>query len=590
MDDDFLDYYERELSFIREMGGEFARKYPAVAGRLLLEPDRCEDPHVERLIEAFALICARMHKKLDDDLPEITQSLLNVLYPHCTNPIPSLSVVRFLPLLKNIPDAGYLIPKGTHLFSRPVDGVRCRFATAYPVTLWPMEVVSATFVEQAITIRLKLHYKLTFATFPSETVRFYLNGQRQHTFQLYEQLLNNVSRIECVAVGKKVPPVALAQNSVRPVGFGEDEMLLPFPRQSFKGYRLLLEYFTFPEKYLFFDVAGLSSTALADFGDTLDLNIYLGRPAEASLPVRADTFCLHATPAVNLFSKIAEPIRIEHRQTEYRVVPDLRSPESVEIFSIDRVSGVSDAALPEARVYWPLYEMTRPEGGDVGCIEGLWWQMQRRPSGKVGDSGTEVFLSFCDFASDPTDPPDETVTVRATCSNRDLPGTLPWGDPAGDFDTEAAAPIESIHTMVRPTAARRPKLSGALQWRLLSHLCLNHLSLLESDGAALNEMLRLYDIEDSLTTRQQVSGIVSVASRHVTRRIGALFCRGVEVTIEFDERQFVGSGVYLFASVLERFLGEYVSLNSFVQLVAKSRQRKEVIKKWAPRNGDRVLL
>jgi type VI secretion system protein ImpG len=590
MDDDFLDYYERELSFIREMGGEFARKYPAVAGRLLLEPDRCEDPHVERLIEAFALICARVHKKLDDDLPEITQSLLNVLYPHCTNPIPSLSVVKFSPLLKNIPDTGYLIPKGTQLFSRPVDGVRCRFATAYQVTLWPMEVVSAAFAEQAITIRLKLHNKGTFAAFPSDSVRFYLNGQRQHTFLLYEQLLNNVSRVECVADGKKVPPVALAKDCIRHVGFDQDETLLPFPRQSFKGYRLLLEYFAFPEKYLFLDLAGLSSTPLADFGDTLDLAIHLDRPWEASLPLCADTFCLHAAPAVNLFSKIAEPLRIEQRQTEYRVVPDLRRPESTEVFSIDRVSGVSDAALPEARVYRPLYEITRPEGGDAGCIEGLWWQMQRRPSGKAGDSGTEVFLSFCDLASDPAEPPDETVTVRLTCSNRDIPGTLSWGDPAGDFDTEAAAPVEAIHTMVRPTAVRRPKLSGALQWRLISHLCLNHLSLLESEGAALKEMLRLYDVEEAPSTRQQVKGIVSVASRHVTRRIGALFCRGVEVTIEFDERQFVGGGVYLFASVLERFLGEYVSLNSFVQLVAKSRQRKDVIKKWPPRNGDRVLL
>lgn len=590
MGDDFLEYYEKELSFIREMGSEFARKYPSIAGRLLLEPDRCEDPHVERLIEAFALICARMHKKLDDDFPEITQSLLNVLYPHCTNPIPSLSVVRFSPLRKNVPDTGYLIPKGTTMFSRALDGVRCRFATAYPVTLWPMEVMHAALADQVITVRLKLHNKVTFARFPSDSVRFYLNGQRQHTFQLYEQLLNNVSRIECVAVGKKIPPLALPKNCIRPVGFDEEEMLLPFPRQSFKGYRLLLEYFAFPEKYLFLEVAGLSSAPLGDFGDTLDLTIHLDHPTGPSFPVSADTFCLNATPAVNLFSKIAEPIRIEHRQAEYRVVPDLRCPEAIEIFSIDQVSGMSDAPNPVARVYRPLYEITRPDGGSIGNIEGVWWLMQRKASGIAGDRGTEVFFSFCDLASDPADPPDETVTLRLTCSNRDLPCTLPWGDPAGDFDIEAAAPVEAINAVVRPTAVHRPALSGASQWQLISHLSLNHLSLLESEGAALKDMLKLYDFEDSPATRQQINGIVSVTSRHVTRRIGALFCRGVEITIEFDERQFVGSGVYLFASVLERFLGEYVSLNSFVQLVAKSRQRKEVMKKWPPRNGNRMLL
>ena len=601
MDDDFLSYFERELTFMREMGSEFARKYPKIAGRLLLEPDKCEDPHTERLIESFAFLCARIHRKLDDDFPEITQSLLNVLYPHYTSPIPSMSVVQFSPLLKNIPETGYLIGRDTALFSKPIGGVPCQFTTAYPVTLWPIEVLSAALSEpkrlvknaqQTVSIRLKLHNSATFSSFPGDHLRFFLNGQRQHIFQLYELLLNNVCHIECASVGTALPSsvIALGADSIRPVGFGIDEMLLPYPRQSFPGYRLLLEYFCFPEKFLFLDVLGLSSVAKGDLGDTVDLLIYLDKPAKSSLLVSADTFCLHATPVVNTFKKMAEPIRIEHRKTEYRVVPDLRRLDGMEVFSIDKVTatvGVSSTGIKE---YQPLYSIRHHHNEADGASATAYWQMQRRPSDRNGDRGTDIFLSFCDLDSQLVDPIGETVTVRVTCTNRDLPSKLPFGDRTGDFETETAAPVETILCLVKPTATLRPALGGALQWRLISHLSLNYLSLVEGGEDALKEILTLYDFDDSSATRQQISGIVSLKSRHVTRRIGQAFCRGVEVTIEFDEEKYVGSGLYLFASVLERFLGQYVSVNSFVQVVARTLQRKEILKKWPSRNGDRVLL
>ena len=600
MDDDFLSYFERELTFVREMGSEFARKYPKIAGRLLLEPDKCEDPHTERLIESFAFLCARIHRKLDDDFPEITQSLLNVLYPHCTNPIPSMSVLKFSPFLKNIPETGYLIGKGTPIFSKPIGGVPCQFTTAYPVTLWPVELVSASLSEpkrlvknaqQAVSIRLKLHNNAAFSNFQGDRLRFFLNGQRQHIFHLYELLLNNVCHIECASVGTAVPTViALGTDGIRPVGFGEDEMLLPYPGQSFPGYRLLLEYFCFPEKFLFFDILGLSSLAKSDLGDTVDLLIYLDKPAKNALLVSADTFCLHATPVVNTFKKIAEPIRVEHRKTEYRVFPDLRRLDATEVLSIDSVSATLGASHTGIKEYQPLYSIRHHSSDAEGTSGSAYWHTQRRLSGRSGDSGTDLFLSFCDLDSHLVDPVEETVTVRVTCTNRDLPSKLPFGDPAGDFETETAAPIETILCLIKPTATLRPALGGALQWRLISHLSLNYLSLVEGGEDALKEILTLYDFDGSSATRQQISGIVSLKSRHVTRRIGRAFCRGLEVTIEFDEDKYVGSGLYLFASVLERFLGQYVSINSFVQVVARTIQRKEILKKWPPRNGDRVLL
>ena len=600
MHDDFLGYFERELTFIREMGIEFAKKYPKIAGRLLLEPDRCEDPHTERLIEAFAFLCARIHKKLDDDLPELTQSLLHVLYPHYMTPFPSMSVVRFAPLLKNVPESGYVIDKGTALFSKPVDGVSCQFTTAYPVTLRPMEVVSAELAEpqrlvkgaqQSLRIRLKLHNNASFSSFRGDSLRFFLNGQAQHVHLLYQLLLNNVCHIECASVGTPSACIrALGPDSLRPVGFAEEEMLLPYPVQSFTGYRLLLEYFCFPHKFLFFDIVGLSSFSKEEFGDTIDLLVYLDKPAKHSLVVGTDTFCLHATPVVNSFQTIAEPIRVEHRKTEYRVVADLRRADGTEVLSIDEVTATIPSSPVKVKQYHPLYSLRHHSEDGEGAREGAYWHVQRRPSTVAGDSGTELFLSFSDLQLQSMDPMAETIMVRVTCSNRDLPAKLPFGDPSGDFEIETAAPVEAIKCLIKPTATLRPALGGSQQWRLISHLSLNYLSLVEGGEDALKEILALYDFDDSASTRLQIDGIVSVKSRQVTRRIGTGFCRGVEVAVDFDEEKYVGNGLYLFASVLERFLGQYVSVNSFIQLVARTVRGGEVLKQWPPRNGDRVLL
>jgi type VI secretion system protein ImpG len=600
MDDDFLSYYERELTFIREMGNEFAKKYPKIAGRLLLEPDKCEDPHTERLIEAFAFLCARVHRKLDDDFPEITQSLLNILYPHYTNPIPSMSVAKFSPILKNIPPSGYRIEKDTVLFSRPVGGIPCQFTTAYPVTLWPLEVVSATLSEpkrlvrnalQTITLRLKLHNNLSFSQLGCTQLRFFLNGQRQHIFHLYELLFNNVCHVECEAVGG--PPgqsIIPLYDCIRPVGFDDQEGLLPYPPRSFPGYRLIFEYFCFPEKFLFFDLTGLERLSKNSFGETLDVVIYLDKPAKSTILVNSETFCLHASPIINTFKRIAEPIRIEHQKSEYRLIPDIRRIDATEVFTIDRVTASQNSANTGSREYGPLYSIRQHPDESETSKENAYWLMQRRPSGRKGDNGTDLFLSFCDVNVQPVDPVEEIITVHVTCTNRDLPSRLPFGDTSGDFETEMAAPIAAIQCLLKPTATLRPVLGGALQWKLISHLSLNYLSLVDGGEDALKEILRLYDFDNSPVTRQQINGIVSLSSSFVTKRIGQSFCRGLQVIIEFDEGKYVGTGLFLFAAVLERFLGHYVSVNSFVQLIAKTIQRKEPLKKWSPRSGNRVLL
>jgi len=602
MDDQLLGYYERELTFIREMGAEFAGKYPKIAGRLQLEAEKCDDPHTERLIEAFAFISGRIHKKVDDDFPELSESLLNIIYPHYVRPIPSMSVIQFEPVKQNIPPSGYLIENKTPLYSKPVKGVPCRFTTCQPVTIWPVEVVSAKLhdpikqvknARQVISIQLKTFNNLNFSELKWNNLRFFLNGQYQHIFRLYELLFNNVCHIECQGQTKKgnIETISLKPGDICSVGFAPDQGMLPYSKRSFPGYLLLSEYFCFPEKFLFFDLQGIDKIKPYALGDTLDIRIYLDtKVSSAKLQVDKETFCINCTPAVNLFKRIAEPIRVEQRKTEYQVIPDVRRQDSTEVFSLDQVTSSSPDGTSEIVEFKPFYSVKHHLNPVDERKQEAFWHIQRRLSGRKGDNGTEVFLSFADLDFKPADPGIEILTIHATCTNRDIPGRLPFGDPNGDFDMELAAPVTRINSVVKPTPTRRPFLGGALQWRLISHLSLNYMSLVSGGEDALKEILYLYNFDNSPATRHQINGIVSLNSRHITKRIGQAFSRGIEVTITFDEDKFVGAGLYLFASIIERFLGQYVSVNSFSQLVVKTAQREGILKRWPPRSGNQILL
>ena len=627
MRDELLGYYESELAYLRQRGAEFAQKYPKIAGRLQLEADKCEDPHVERMIEAFAFLAGRLRLKVDDEFPEITESFLNVLYPHYLAPIPSMAIAQFA-LEPGSLTTGYQLNPGTKLYSRPIQGTPCRFRTCYPVTLWPIEVTSASlespnpvdargrWEEAVIRINLQCLNNTTVGELRGgedkrqlETLRFYLNGEPQLTYDLYEIIFNQATRVELrtTRIGKssgqtgqlsgesaKPVSVVLPSDSIKPVGFDSSEALLPYTARSFAGYRLLSEYFALPEKFLFFDIKGLGNAAQANFGDQFEILIHVRDVAPPRAAVNATTFQLMCTPIVNLFEAIAEPIHLTREQHEYHVIADVRRQTATEIYSINSVNAV-DPSLRQARDFQPFYSLRHTFGGED---ESAFWYATRRPSQRADDPGTEVYLSLVDQGFNPQVPAVETITVHATCTNRDLPGELPFGGREADLDVEGAGPLARVRCLTKPTVSRRPPARRGAQWRLISHLALNHLSLVCSDPPgsphALQEVLYLYDFLDSLATRKQIIGIDKVTSKRVVRqtgsRIGAGLVRGLETTIEFDEDQYVGSGVFLFASVLERFLGLYASVNSFNQLVAKSKQREGYLKRWSPRTGEQILL
>jgi type VI secretion system protein ImpG len=605
MRDDLLTYYERELTFIRRMAAEFAEKYPKIAGRLLLERGKCEDPHVERLIESFALLAARVHLKIDDEFPEITQSLLQVLYPHYLCPVPSMSIVRLvLDPEQGKLSTGYTIERNQTLYSKPSQETICRFRTCYPVTLWPIEVQAARMEvgrptdgagrtpPAAITLRLRTQGDALFSELEIERLRFFLNGEGQLTHRIYEALFANCYRVELRDPTGARSPDRLPDGSVGEVGFERDEGLLPYSPRSFLGYRLIQEFFHFPDKFLFFDVLNVSRFG-GRFGREVDIVFFLDRAPRLDQAIEAQNFTLGCTPIVNLFQQACEPIRLDHAHAEYRVIPDVRRQRTTEIYSIDGVTSVSPQTGGSME-FQPFYSFKHSFERQK---HHAFWHGARRQSERKDDAGTEVYLSLVDLDFRPTLPATDVITVQSTCTNRDLPGMLPFGDPDGDFDLEGAAPVKRVNCLTKPSKTLRPPLEHGAQWRLISHLSLNYLSPVEWGGGhdpeVLREILKLYDFSDSQVVQQQIAGLVGVTSRQIMRRIrspfGSGFARGIEATLEFDESRYVGSGAYLFSSVLEKFLGLYVSINSFCELVATTQQRG-VLKRWPPRSGHQTLL
>jgi type VI secretion system protein ImpG len=607
MSDELLKYYEQELSFLRQMGAEFASQYPKIAGRLLLGPNGCDDPHVERLIQGFAFLAARIRHKLDDDFPELTDALLQVLYPHYLAPLPSFSIVQFVvDPDKGKLTSGHQLERGQMLQSETVNGTPCRFRTCYPVTVWPLEVTAARFdapdrlnpppqALAALRLELKCLSGINFSELQLDALRFFLNAEGPLAYGLYELLCCNVCRVQLRSAGGEKTPaqVTLPQECIRPVGFAPDEGVLPYTARSFIGYRLLQEYFAYPEKFLFLDLCELKRAASMDFRDKVEVIIFLNRLPRIEQPLTANTFRLGCTPVINLFNQIAEPIRIDRAQTEYRVIPDVRRQNATEIYAIDSVTSVSPYR-PEPATFQPFYSFKHTADREQ---QSAFWYMTRRPSPRKGDVGTDVYLSLVDLNYQPALPSVDTLTLHTTCTNRDLPGKLPLGrenGARGDFQLDRAAPLSRIQCLKKPTETGRAPLGRGAHWRLLSHLSLNYLSICEGGREALQEILKLYDFWNSTATQQQIAGIADVRTRRVVARPPSMgwngFCRGLEVSIQFDEEKYVGSGVFLFASVLERFLGLYSSLNSFSQLVAISKQREEPLKRWPPRAGDQILL
>jgi type VI secretion system protein ImpG len=605
-DQDFLRYYWEELIYLRRMGMGFARNYPKVAGRLELEADQVSDPHVERLIESFAFLAARIQRDLDNDFPEIAAELLGILYPHLVSPVPSMSVARFdMDPKRGKLTSGYEVPRHTPLFVHAEGDAICRFRTCYPVTLWPVAVASAgfespdhyDFLDRAGDVATVLALTLERRTVPLaelelDRLRFYLSGDQVLVDTLYELLFNGLAEVVLLPDAGEGSAVRSALRRrlhprvVQPVGFADDEELLPYPRRAQPAYRLIQEYFAFPQKFHFFDLVDLEGHGAQD---TLTVLFLLREHPRPRLTISRETFALGCTPMVNLFRRTSEPIRIDQKRHEYRLVADRRREKTTEVHSILSVSGSTDPA-ESTRELAPFYDFHH---GMERQGQKAFWHARRVPSLYHDLVGTEMLLSFLDLDFKLGVPPAETIYAHTLCTNRILAEQLPAG---AELQSDEVIPAARVVCLRKPTPQVTPPLGGQTLWRLVSHLSLSYLSLGQGEESldALREILRIYCLSDSPAARQQIQGIQGLGRREVVRRLGddawRGFCRGTEVTLTFDESLYVGTSAFLLAAVLNRFLALYAPTNSFTQLRIESLQREGEWKRWPPMAGARSLL
>lgn len=596
----FLSYYHRELSYLRNAGQLFALQHPKIARRLQLSQNESPDPHVERLLESFAFLTAQLSQEIDDRLPQISAALLGVLYPHLINPVPSMTIAQFVvDPTKGKLTSGFDIPQGTPVFSYAEEGVACRFRTSYPVTLWPIEVVSVDFVHgdeyvlrygaksKKWYLRLRLKSQgLNFSDLELKKLRFHLFCDSALAFTIYECLFAQTHH-QILQSTDGHTAVILPEQSFTQVGFRLDETILPSPDHSHPAYQLLHEYFHFPEKFLFFDVNNLN---LKSGGNTADILIGIeNHELVGKIELKPGFFRLGCTPIVNLFNKITDPLRLDHRHFEYRLVPDQRRERTTEVYSIQRVASTIDDN-PETVVFTPYFSFSHDE--QFGS-HSTYWLSRRVSSQKREVPGTDVVLSFVDLDFNPKLPPQNTVFAHTLCTNRFLAEQIPSG---GILQLEDRAPVSGIFCLNKPTSQVYSPSDGETLWRLISQLSVNHLSLTAGTASvkALKETLRLYSGTTQNYDHAEIDSIESLVTRQITRRMGDEawrgFVNGLHITMTVNERSYTGVSVWLLASVLRHFFTLQVSINSFVELQLNSIQRNGEWMKWQPLRGDQIIL
>ncbi|MDN4055443.1 type VI secretion system baseplate subunit TssF [Massilia sp. YIM B02763] len=610
-----LPYYERELAWLRRNLRDFAERYPKIAGRLLISGEVCEDPHIERMIESFALLNARIAKRLDDDYPEFTEALFEVLYPHYLRPFPSCSIARFdMAAAASQQTGASTIARGTELTTRPVRGAACIFRTVYPVAVAPLALADATFASiirapeavrlpegavAGISLRIAATAEqATPATLGLPRLRLFIDGEPSFCAALRDALFMRpvAAYAEANQDGRWARLDAIP---VLAAGFDDAEALFDFPERSHPAYRLLTEYFCFPEKFNFFDIDLAALAQAVPHGSrTITLHLALSGIRSDSNTARmletltTNNVLLGCTPVINLFRQRGEPIRLTHTSASYPVLADARRAFAYEVHAIDAVNLVRQTPQGETIVaFRPFYSLEHAQTPEQ---DGHYWVMQRDETLAEKSPGFETQIAIVDIDFDPAAVETQTLNIELTCTNRDLPAMLPYGQRGGDLFLEGGSSVRAISFLRKPSASLRFESGRGAHWRLISHLSLNHLSLAAGGVAAFREMLALYDLPRSPSSQRQIGGIAAIAHKACSAWLPgnpfACLVRGVEVRLTIDEEAFVGSGIHVFAHVVERFLALYVHANSFTRLVIVSKKTGEELLSCLPRSGDLSLL
>jgi len=610
--EDLLPYYERELGIFRQYSRRFAQRYPKTAGQLLIAGEASEDPHIERLIQSFAFLTARVSKRLDSDYPQFTESLLESLYPHYLRPLPSYSIVQMSSPAHLDGESAVVLPRGVMLQSGSVDGVRCQFKTIYDVLLGPLAITSLEF-------RAFLEEPTLDGCLPAETtsalslsivvgdqmpdwrsklpprLRLFVNGELSLRGALLDALLIRTCKVFAKAEGAhqwsplRCSPFSLA-------GLGDDDAMLPFSARSNPAFRLLTEYFSYPEKFNFVD---LDLAAIREclppqcqkFTLLLAISDVPPDSNEARLlgSLRPDMLMTGCTPVINLFEKRGVPFQVTHTEADYGLLADSTHACAYDIHSINSVKLFRETADGKVSTeFAPLYTSQHDPFGEQSA--GCYWLARRDEMVASVSPGHEVRLTLIDPDSKAGNGGLATVLTGLSCTNRDLPSQLPFGDPAGDLRSESVATTTVIRLLRKTTASYRFANGNGAHWKLINHLTLNYGALSSAGANGLQRMLLLYDLPKSASSQRQIRGIVAVEIGTARQWMPTLpvdsLMAGIAIRITLDERAFVGTGMAIFAHVMDRYFALNRQLNCFTQFEIISAQSGKEIMKCPPRSNE----
>jgi len=626
MDPILLQFYEQELQFIREMGAEYAREFPKIAGRLGIDENVTSDPYVERLYEGFAFLAARIHLRIEAEYPRFTQNLLNIIYPQYLSPTPSMAIAQFQPGEVSGFEAGAEIPRHTSLRAALAigDQTACIYRTTQTVTVWPLAIKGVEYftniglvsdLEISENIKPKAGLRISISTTGDQAVneiflnslRFFLTGRSGREYSIYEQIFGRNCGIYLRSKDSQPEfTVKLPGDSLVQVGFSDEESLFPEDRRTFSGYRLLREYFAFPQRFLFFEVNNLGAGIERCQGQNIEL-IFLFSSSEPDLEklVDKDDFALFCSPVINLFPKRADRIRTSQPELDYHLLVDRTRPQDFEVFQVESVKGYGTGGIAEQE-FQPLYRYT--DNSNFASQKAFYSlrrerrllsSKQKKMGARSSYIGSEIYLSLVDANEAPVATTLQQLEVQALCSNRDLPMRMPVGKAESDFELDLNAPVGRVQIINGPTQPK-PSLAhstGEVAWRLINQLSLSISSLVSEDeqtGALrLRELLYLYADRHDPAVIRQIEGISSINVEQVVRRVPSgdviAFGKGLKIAITCEDSAFVGASVYLLGAVLEQFLSRYVSINSFTEVVIRSSERGEVMQ-WPARIGKKMIV
>jgi type VI secretion system protein ImpG len=603
--DDLLPYYERELGIFRQYTRQFAARYPKTAGKLLIAGESSEDPHVERLIQSFALLTARVSRRLENDYSKFTESMLESLYPHYLRPLPSYSIVQIGGRDREVPDTVSILARGSMLHSVPVQGVTCQFRTAYDVTLAPVAVSKVEFApvfndaSQAMRMPLGVTSSVTiviestgdgfdFGSGVLNNLRVFVDGDSSLRAALIDTLFMRTVGAY-VQQGLSTAWDALKRVPLNLVGLDDDEAMLPFPSRSNPAFRLLTEYFSYPEKFNFIDI-DLTEVApmLPEKCRRFTLQFALAglrsdaNEARILASLSSKNLLLGCAPVINLFEKRGVPVQLTHTSPDYPLLVDPTNAAGYEINAVNSVRLVRESELGNSITeFSPLYSVRH--GDRVTEGRGNYWLIRRDEATATVSPGHEVRIALIDAMFSPSSRDTSTILTELTCSNRDLPSQLRYGHARGDLTSEAVPTSMPVRLLRKPTPPYRFGTSKRDHQRLISHLTLNYSALTQAGLADFKEMLRLYDLPDSATSQRQISGIVGLDHGTVrawmpTVPVSSLM-PGIGIRMALDEAAFVGSGIYVFARIMDRYLALNRQLNCFTQLeIVSGTTGKEILK------------